>query len=35
LPALILPPSIMSALGDAFVEEIGGPELAGRGVSGE
>lgn len=33
LPALILPPGIMSALGDAFVEEIGRPELAGRGVS--
>ena len=30
LPALILPPSIMSAIGDAFVEEIGRPELAGR-----
>lgn len=35
LPALILPPAIMSALGDAFVEEIGRPELAGRGVSGK
>ena len=31
LPALILPPSIMSAIGDAFVEEIGRPELAGNG----
>jgi hypothetical protein len=35
LPALILPPSIMSAIGDAFVEEIGRPELAGRGVGGK
>jgi hypothetical protein len=35
LPALILPPSIMSAVGDAFVEEIGRPELAGRGVGGK
>jgi len=25
----------MSALGDAFVEEIGRPELAGRGVGGK
>lgn len=35
LPALKLPPSIMSALGDPFVEEIGRPELAGRGVGGK
>jgi hypothetical protein len=35
LPALILPDSVMSAIGDAFVEEIGRPELAGRGVSGK
>ena len=34
LPALKLPP-FMSALGDAFVEEIGRPELAGRGVGGK
>jgi hypothetical protein len=33
LPALELPPSILSAIGDAFVEEIGRPELAGRGCS--
>ena len=31
LPALILPDSVMSAIGDAFVEEIGRPELAGKG----
>jgi hypothetical protein len=31
LPALILPDSIMTAIGDAFVEEIGRPELAGTG----
>ena len=31
LPALILPDSIMSAIGDAFVEDIGRPELAGKG----
>jgi hypothetical protein len=31
LPALIIPDSIMTAIGDAFVEEIGRPELAGRG----
>jgi hypothetical protein len=31
LPALIVPDSIMTAIGDAFVEEIGRPELAGRG----
>jgi hypothetical protein len=35
LPALILPDSVMSAIGDAFVEEIGRPELAGRGASGK
>jgi hypothetical protein len=35
LPALILPDSVMTAIGDAFVEEIGRPELAGRGVSGK
>jgi hypothetical protein len=28
---LILPDGIMSAIGDAFVEEIGKPELAGKG----
>jgi hypothetical protein len=33
LPALILPPSVISAIGDAFVEEIGRPELVGRGKS--
>jgi hypothetical protein len=32
LPAVILPPTVMSAIGDAFVEEIGRPELAGRGI---
>jgi hypothetical protein len=32
LPALDLPPSILSAIGDAFVEEIGRPELVGRGM---
>ena len=31
LPALILPDSVMSAIGDAFVEEIGRRELAGKG----
>jgi hypothetical protein len=31
VPALIVPDSIMTAIGDAFVEEIGRPELAGRG----
>ena len=31
LPALILPDSIMSTIGDAFVEEIGRPELSGKG----
>ena len=31
LPALILPDSVMSAIGDTFVEEIGWPELAGKG----
>jgi hypothetical protein len=31
LPALILPDSVMSAIGDAFLEEIGRPELAGKG----
>jgi hypothetical protein len=31
LPALILPDGTMSAIGDAFVEEIGRPELAGKG----
>ena len=31
LPALILPDNVMSAIGDAFVEEIGRPELAGKG----
>jgi hypothetical protein len=31
LPALILPDGIMSAIGDAFIEEIGRPELAGKG----
>jgi hypothetical protein len=31
LPALILPDAIMSAIGDAFIEEIGRPELAGTG----
>jgi stage V sporulation protein G len=34
-PALILPDAVMSAIGDAFIEEIGRPELAGRGVSGK
>jgi hypothetical protein len=31
LPALILPDGIMAAIGDTFVEEIGRPELAGKG----
>ena len=31
LPALILPDGIMAAIGDAFIEEIGRPELAGKG----
>ena len=31
LPALILPDNVMSAIGDAFIEEIGRPELAGKG----
>jgi hypothetical protein len=31
LPALILPDGIMAAIGDAFVEEIGRPELTGKG----
>jgi hypothetical protein len=31
LPALILPDNVMSAIGDAFVEEIGRPKLAGKG----
>ena len=35
LPALILPDAVMTAIGDAFVEEIGRPELAGRGVGGK
>ena len=30
LPALILPDAVMTAIGDAFVEEIGRPELAGK-----
>jgi stage V sporulation protein G len=34
-PALILPDAVMSAIGDAFIEEIGRPELAGKGVSGK
>jgi hypothetical protein len=32
LPALILPDGIMTAIGDTFVEEIGGPELGGKGT---
>jgi hypothetical protein len=28
---LILPDSVMSAIGDAFLAEIGRPELAGKG----
>jgi hypothetical protein len=32
LPALVIPDSITTAIGDAFVEEIGRPELAGKGI---
>lgn len=33
VPAVVLPPGIMSAVSDVFVEEIGRPDLAGKGRS--